>query len=385
MLCDSETHFMCNAIPYLGKGAVTLPRDIKTYKEYYMTELTQPFQRQGRSVTADDRFSTLSGALKLRERGLEFVGAIKPEPSLPKAVLDAKLKDGETVASFNYNKKVTLLCYQTNETEKVQLLSTIHHNPTVVEKAKTDVQLFYDTTKGGVDMFDQLCTKTSCSRMTHRWSLCFFFGIINMAYTNAYILHQIQNRDRRTMTRREFGMKLAEELCKPWALKRLQSATLPCELRYLIGSVYVMNDMISYHSPDEPTPGPQHHSPDEPTPGSQHSPEEPAPGPQLHSLSKPTPGSQHHSPDKPTPGPQHHSPEEPTLGPQHHSPKEPTPGPQHHNPEEPTPGLHEGSKMNMRCYLCPSSSIMIYADTCATCQRYTCPHHCRIICATCAM
>ncbi|XP_050723831.1 uncharacterized protein LOC127002185 isoform X2 [Eriocheir sinensis] len=361
MLCDSETNFMCNAMPYLGKGTVTLPKDIKIYGEYYMTELTQRFLRRGRTVTADNHFSTLSGALRLRDRGLEFVGTIKPEPCLPKAVLDEKLKDGETVAAFNYNKKVTLVCHRTNETEKVQLLSTIHHNPTVVEEVKTDVQMFYNATKGGVDMFDQLCTKTSCSRMTNRWSLCFFFGIINLAYTNAYILHQVQNRGRKTMTRREFGMKLAEELCKPWALKRLQTATLPCELRYLIGSVYGMNGMISDHSPKEPAPGLQYHSP-----------EEPAPGPQYH------------SPEEPAPGLQYHSPEEPAPGPQYHSPEEPAPGLQNHSPKEPAPGLQEGSKKCMRCYLCPSSSIVMSRVTCATCQRYTCPRHCRITCATCA-
>ena len=251
MLCDADTHFMCNAIPYRGKGSVELPRGM-CHGEHYIMELTRPFTRRGRTVTTDNWFSTLQGAMSLVEKGIEFVGTIKPKPYLPKALMDQKLKVGESVAVFNYEQKVTLLCHMGSKTKKVQLLSTMHHNPTVVEKIKTDVQMFYNATKGGVDTFDQLCNKTSCIRMTNRWPLCFFFGILNLAYTNAYILHQVQNEGTNTLTRKEFGMKLAERLCKPWAMKRLQAASLPRELRYLIGSVY---GVVSDFPPDEPAPG----------------------------------------------------------------------------------------------------------------------------------
>lgn len=252
MLCDADTHFMCNALPYLGKGSLELPRGISTHGEYYILELTKPFPQQGRTVTTDNWFSTLEGAMSLSARGMEFVGTIKSKPYLPISIFDFKLEIGESVALYNYSKKVTLLCHRGSKDKKVQLISTMHHRPTVIEKVKTDIQMFYNATKGGVDTFDQLCSKTSCNRMTNRWPLCFFFGIINLAYTNSYILYQIQHPHNTPMSRRDFGMKLAEQLCKPWSMKRLQMSTLPRELRFLIGSVY---GVVAEYSPEEPAPG----------------------------------------------------------------------------------------------------------------------------------
>jgi len=35
--------------------------------------------------------------------------------------------------------------------------------------------LYYNLTKGGVDIFDQMCSYQSCSRMTKRWPLRFLW------------------------------------------------------------------------------------------------------------------------------------------------------------------------------------------------------------------
>lgn len=85
MLCDAETNFMCNALPYLGRGSVQLLKDIKTRGEYYLLELTRLYPARGRTVTSHDWFSTLWGATILKERGLHIVGTIKPKLYLPKA------------------------------------------------------------------------------------------------------------------------------------------------------------------------------------------------------------------------------------------------------------------------------------------------------------
>ncbi|KAK3861560.1 hypothetical protein Pcinc_032472 [Petrolisthes cinctipes] len=39
MMCDVDSHYMCNAIPYLGKGTVELSKD-KTLGEVLTTEVT---------------------------------------------------------------------------------------------------------------------------------------------------------------------------------------------------------------------------------------------------------------------------------------------------------------------------------------------------------
>ena len=83
MMCDAESHFLCNAIPYLGKGTVDLST-YKTHGEYYIMELTAPFPRHGRVVTTDNWFSSLQATVALRKKGLDFVGTIKDKPYLPK-------------------------------------------------------------------------------------------------------------------------------------------------------------------------------------------------------------------------------------------------------------------------------------------------------------
>lgn len=39
MACDADTHYMCNALPYLGKGTVVLQRPC-TMGEHYTEALT---------------------------------------------------------------------------------------------------------------------------------------------------------------------------------------------------------------------------------------------------------------------------------------------------------------------------------------------------------
>ena len=69
----------------------------------------------------------------------------------------------------------------------------------------------------------------------------FFYNIVNLAYTNSYILHQVQSKGGITLTRKSFGLKLAEHLTKPWALSRLQQKTMHRDVRFLIGLVFNVN------------------------------------------------------------------------------------------------------------------------------------------------
>ncbi|XP_068215325.1 uncharacterized protein [Palaemon carinicauda] len=243
MMCDSDTHFLCNAIPYLGKGTVDLST-CKTHGEYYIMELTAPYPHHGRVVTTDNWFSSLQAAQSLKKKGLDFVGAIKDKPYLPKSVSKMEIRVGESVAMYHYEKNVTLISHQASRIKRVHLVSSIHHTPSMIDKVKTDLQIFYNTTKGGVDAFDQLCANTSCIRSTRRWPLCFFFNMINMICTNSYILHLVQAAGGKALTRHEFGLQLVDHLTRGWAVSRLQAKTLPRELRYTIGSVFNVDPEI---------------------------------------------------------------------------------------------------------------------------------------------
>ena len=127
---------------------------------------------------------------------MELVRAIRNKPYLPAYLMSFQMNVGESVAVYNHKAKVTLISHRASKTKRVQLLSTIHHKPTVIEKTKTDIQMFYNATKGGVDTFDQLCSSYSSSRKTRRWPLCVFYGILNIAFSNAHVLHTLKSGTR---------------------------------------------------------------------------------------------------------------------------------------------------------------------------------------------
>ncbi|XP_068229338.1 piggyBac transposable element-derived protein 4-like [Palaemon carinicauda] len=130
MACDADPCYMCNAIPYLGKGTTTTSTPLG---EYFTMELTRPFRKTGRIVTTDNRFHSLPLARGLRQFGMHLVGTIRPKPYTPSLMLTTPLGFGECVASYNYEDKVTLLCQRVKTTKRIHILSTVHHNPTVTE------------------------------------------------------------------------------------------------------------------------------------------------------------------------------------------------------------------------------------------------------------
>lgn len=245
MMCDADTHYMCNAMPYLGKGAIQLKKPL-TLGEFFTMKLVSPYARRGRSVTTDNWFTSLPLAVSLRKSGFELVGTVRPKPYLPKYVSSFKMDVGKSVAAFNYENKVTMLTHRASKKKVVTLLSTIHHHPRVMERNKTDIQMFYNATKGGVDTFDQLCGTTSCSRKTRRWPLCIFYGILNIAFSNTHAIHTMKE-GQQAQSRRDFGLALAEELCRPWALKRLQEhMTLSRNLKNTISETFSVTEPVPH-------------------------------------------------------------------------------------------------------------------------------------------
>lgn len=165
MVYDADSSYTCNDIPYLGNGTVELPRGT-THGECFALELSKPYKRNGRTVTTDNCFSSFPLALDLRKRGMEFLGTIRQKPYVPKELMSMKLKKGKSVTVYNYDKNDTSLSHQDSNNKQVQLFSTIHHQPTIVEKVKKDVQMFYNATKGSVDTFNRLYSSATCRRKT---------------------------------------------------------------------------------------------------------------------------------------------------------------------------------------------------------------------------
>lgn len=243
MLCDADTHYVCNVIPYCGKS--TAANRTVPWGEFFTTELAKPFRKQGRIITTDNWFTSLPLARSLQKFGMHLVGTIRPKPYMPLELLSFPLQVGESVAVFNYEDKATLLCQRVKATKRIQILSTVHHKPTTVEGNKTHIHMFYNATKGGVDSFDQVSAAMTCSRKTRRWPLCIFYGLLNIVLNNAYIIFRTRPENA-TVTRRQFALDLAFELARPWAFQRLQQKRyLPRDVTGIICTVFEVQDVIA--------------------------------------------------------------------------------------------------------------------------------------------
>lgn len=239
MACDAETFYMCNAIPYLGKGSVpsTTPQG-----EFFTMELTRPFRKSGRTVTTDNWFTSFPLAKGLRQYGMHLVGTIRPKPCMPTVLLTTPLQIKECVAAYQYEDKMTLLAQKVNPKKRIQILSTVHHNPKLIEKQKSHIHMFYNATKGGVDTFDQICAALTCSRKTRRWPVCVFYGILNIVVNNSFIIHQNISGNTR-YNRRQYSMELAMGLGRNWAHNRLGNRRyLPRDVTSLICSVFEVQE-----------------------------------------------------------------------------------------------------------------------------------------------
>ena len=61
------------------------------------------------------------------------------------------------------------------------------------EKKKPDIVAYYNSTKGGVDTFDQMANIFSCKRKKKRWPLVVFMNMIDLAAIVAYIAWTTKN------------------------------------------------------------------------------------------------------------------------------------------------------------------------------------------------
>jgi len=99
-------------------------------------------------------------------------------------------------------------------------MSTQHRDNSVVADAKNKPEIisYYNSTKSGVDILDKLVRTYSCKRATARWTVAFFFNLVDIAAYNAFVLwimmnpnwHQGKSHARRLFLR-ELGMSLTND------------------------------------------------------------------------------------------------------------------------------------------------------------------------------
>lgn len=126
-------------------------------------------------------------------------------------MVKSKAKLNES-AFFEEEKGCTLTVYQGRKEKNVALLSSFHEKVSTNEELPNlpNVIETYNKTKVGVDLIDNMTRLCSVRCKSRRWTVVFFFNILNMSGINSWILYKKCNNSK--ISRRDFLTGLVEEL-----------------------------------------------------------------------------------------------------------------------------------------------------------------------------
>lgn len=110
------------------------------------------------------------------------------------------------------NTNLTLTVYQAKPSKNVLLLSSVHTDlliSTGPKKTPETVE-YYNQTKYGVDVVDQMARLYSTKVSSRRWPLQVFYNVLDLAAINAFVLYKDVTGTK--ISRRDFLLKLISEL-----------------------------------------------------------------------------------------------------------------------------------------------------------------------------
>lgn len=222
-MCDAKT-YMCSAKPYIGREERQSHLSIPTQ---YVLTLTSDIQGTNRNCTMDNWFSSYEVAEKLLERNLTMVGTMRRnKPAIPKQLLETKGKEVKS-SLFVFDEKSTMVSYIPKKNKTVILLSTMHSQGVDEETKKPEIILSYNSTKGGVDTFDQLCHSTTVSRKTRRWPLRILYGMLDIAGVNSFVIYKHNASNDKAPKHSDFLKGLALSLVEEHLKKRINNEWPP--------------------------------------------------------------------------------------------------------------------------------------------------------------
>lgn len=171
-----------------------------------------------------------------------MVGTVrKNKPQLPPEFINVQARPVcSSVFGFGAEPNRTLLVsYVPKKNKNVIMLSTLHSDDEIDldtgDSFKPEVISFYNLSKGGVDVVDRMKKEYSVKRVSNRWPLTVFNGLLNLATINAQIIY-LSNTGAK-IARRIFIAELAKQLAKPHLLKRSSMENLSLSLKQSIRNI----------------------------------------------------------------------------------------------------------------------------------------------------
>lgn len=233
-LVDAKTAYTVHLETYVGLQPdgpykqSNSPHDV-------VIRMVEPIAGTNRNVTGDNWFSTYSLTESLKDRGLTYVGTLRRNRrEIPLEFLPNKQRT-QYSSLFGFQKDKTLVSYCPKKNKSVLLISTMHHDDVIDistgDAKKPEIITFYNMTKVGVDLVDQLSQKNNVARNTRRWPMVVFYNLLNLAAINAFCIYKFNTIEDKALKRTTFLTSLAWELIKPQIERRCQAPQVPKEIR----------------------------------------------------------------------------------------------------------------------------------------------------------
>ncbi|VEN49604.1 unnamed protein product [Callosobruchus maculatus] len=233
-LVDSKMYYTCNLEVYVGQqpeGEFRQSNDPKSV----VLRLIMPITKTGRNITVDNWFTSYELINELLEKhNLTLVGTMrKNKRQLPVEFVNTKQRPVNS-SMFAFEKNKTLVSYVPRKGKNVILVSSMHFDDEIDtgtgDKAKPRIITFYNETKSGVDVVDELSSNYNCARNTRRWPMVILYSLLNIAGINSHIIFS-SNNPSEDLIRRKFLMQLVRQLVSDYQKHRATQTNLPRQIR----------------------------------------------------------------------------------------------------------------------------------------------------------
>ena len=242
---DVQTSYMFDAEPYAGKGPWS--KDNSAF--HYLTTLSESIRDSSRNITCDNWFTQVKSVQHLKKNlGVTTVGTIrKNKPEIP-PLFTKKAEPG--TARFAYAEGMTLLSWCPKKNKVVLLLSSLHKAGYILkDQTKPEIVDFYNKTKNGTDTFDQICKNYTTARVSKRWPMRLFYGMLDQAGVNSNILLNLSSKNKEKLYRRDYLKALGLALVQPHLAERLKQRNIPNTLKIRIREI--LGENTTHDEPEE--------------------------------------------------------------------------------------------------------------------------------------
>ncbi|UYV66370.1 hypothetical protein LAZ67_4001477 [Cordylochernes scorpioides] len=249
MMSDAHTFYTVNMEPYVGNNRGPFYKS--NASDDVVKRLVEPVSGTKRNITTDNWYTSFPLAQSLlTEHNLTLVGTLKKK-------IKRKFLNRPIFSSiFGFNENKTLVSYVPKKSKSVILLSTMHSTMTIDEdtgdKMKPEIVTFYNQTKIGVDVVDQMSGTYSVGRRTRRWPLCIFFDLVNVAEINAQVLYNANHLQEEPIKRRHFLEKIGLSLIDEHIKERLCIVSLPKDIKLALRRIIGVANEQTVPGPSEP-------------------------------------------------------------------------------------------------------------------------------------